>query len=76
MKIVTFTEFRRNASVLLSAVEQGESLLILRHGKPIAEINPVAEKTSTPAWKEPALRLASKGIGLSAAILEERVNEI
>jgi len=40
LKTVTFTEFRKNASSLFSDVEKGETLLVLRHGKPIAEIFP------------------------------------
>ncbi|PID74902.1 MAG: type II toxin-antitoxin system prevent-host-death family antitoxin [Desulfobacterales bacterium] len=75
MKTVTFTEFRKNASGLLSAVEQGEVFTIIRHGKPIAEISPASEQKALPAWKKPALRLTVKGQGLSAAILAERANE-
>ena len=73
MKLVRFTEFRKHASGLFSEVEGGETLIVLRHGKPIAEISPVGlagQKGS--AWKRPGLRLASKGAGLAAAILEER----
>ena len=73
MKTVTFTEFRKNASVLLSDVEEGEVLIVVRHGKPIAEVSPVS--SPRPAWKDPALRLSVKGAELSAAILEERSNE-
>ena len=40
MKTVTFTEFRKNASGFFSEVENGETILILRHGKAIAEILP------------------------------------
>jgi prevent-host-death family protein len=41
MKQVTFTEFRRNAATLFDSVERGETVRILRHGKPIAEILPL-----------------------------------
>ncbi|MEI6531083.1 MAG: type II toxin-antitoxin system prevent-host-death family antitoxin [bacterium] len=75
MKTVTFTEFRRNASVLLSNVERGEVLVVIRHGKPIAEISPVSSAPGVPAWKQPALRLAATGAGLAAAILAERSDE-
>lgn len=75
MKTVTFTEFRRNASELFSDVERGEVLLIIRHGKPIAEVSPVSSSDGLPAWKQPALRLASRGMRLSAAILEDRTDE-
>lgn len=76
MRTVTFTEFRRRASGLLSEVEKGEVLLVLRHGKPIAEISPVSERAlGIPSWKRPGLRLSTKGASLSSAILEERAHE-
>ncbi len=75
MKTVTFTEFRKNASGLFSAVEQGEVFVVIRHGRPIAEISPVATQNAMPNWKKPALRLSTGGKGLSEAILAERSNE-
>ena len=76
MKTVTFTELRAHASGLFSDVESGETLLVLRHGKPIAEITPVSpDRAGTPSWKRPALKLTARGAGLSAAILEERRRE-
>ncbi len=76
MKTVTFTEFRKNASSLFSDVERGESLLVLRHGKPVAEVSPAASvQNAAPAWKRPGLRLAVKGAALSDAILEDRDRE-
>ncbi len=76
MTSVTLTEFRSNASGLLDRVELGETLVVLRHGKPIAEVIPVSQADRTrPSWKSPALRLTSKGRGLSLAILAERDHE-
>jgi prevent-host-death family protein len=76
MRTVTFTEFRRKASQLLSDVEGGQTIVVLRHGKPIAEVSPPqGERGDRPSWKRPGLRLASKGASLSAAILEERRRE-
>lgn len=72
MKTISFTEFRKNASSLFSIVEDGEVIVILRHGKPIAEIIPVSPKHGIPSWKRPGLRLSVKGVKLSSAILEER----
>ena len=75
MKTITFTEFRKHASSLFSAVEDGEIIVVLRHGKPIAEISPVSQKNDAPSWKKPGLRLSVKGTELSSAILEERERE-
>lgn len=76
MKTVTFTEFRKHASGLLSDVEKGESLLVVRHGRPIAEISPPStEHAAQPSWKRPRPRLTIKGASLSATIIEERRRE-
>lgn len=73
MKTVNFTDFRKKASRYFSDVEQGETLLIIRHGKVIAEISPAEEmKLEQPSWKKPGLKLAVKGASLSSAIIEER----
>lgn len=76
MITIPFTEFRRNASGLLDRVEKGEALLVIRHGRPVAEITPViGNERRTPSWKRPGLRLVAKGGRLSAAIIEERKRE-
>jgi len=73
MKTISFTEFRNQASEMMTAVENGETLLVMRHGRPIAEISPVTAEQ--PSWKRPALRLSTTGAGLAAAIIEEREHE-
>ena len=76
MTTVTLTDFRSHASGMLTRVEQGETLVVLRHGRPIAEVSPYIEKNAIqPSWKRQALRISAKGEGLSAAILEERERE-
>jgi len=73
MRTVSFTEFRNHASDMMTEVENGETILVMRHGRPIAEISPVAAQQ--PSWKRPALRLSTTGVGLAAAIVEEREHE-
>lgn len=76
MKQVSFTDFRMQASALFDAVERGEQVLVLRHGKPIAEIRPVVNDLSgSPSWRRAGPRLVAKGAGLAAAILGERGRE-
>lgn len=72
MTTVSLTEFRSHASGMLTRVERGETLVVLRHGRPVAEICPVKGEDQ-PSWKKPALRLTAKGAALSSAILEDRV---
>jgi antitoxin (DNA-binding transcriptional repressor) of toxin-antitoxin stability system len=76
MKQVTFTEFRRNAAAFFSSVERGETVRILRHGKPIAEIIPLPAPRATLSWKRPgpALIPGSRRGSLSKEILRERNN--
>lgn len=76
MTAVTFTTFRSQASGMLRRVERGETLVVLRHGRPIAEVSPVSTDTGgTPSWKRPGPRLVAKGASLSSAILAERTDE-
>jgi antitoxin (DNA-binding transcriptional repressor) of toxin-antitoxin stability system len=76
VKTITFTEFRKRASGVISDVERGEAFLVLRHGKPVAEISPPSPECSAgPSWKRPALRLTAKGASLASAIREERRRE-
>jgi len=76
MKTVTFTDFRKKASVFLTEVEHGESIVLLRRGKPIAEVIPFSDRTrQTPSWKRSGIRLQIQGSDLSSAILEERESE-
>lgn len=73
MKTISFTEFRNHASDMMTEVEHGETLLVVRHGRPIAEVSPATDQQ--PSWKRPALRLSAKGAGLAIAILQERKRE-
>jgi len=76
MKLVAFTEFRRKASGFIDEVESGGTLVLLRRGKPVAEISPYSEGLErTPSWKQPGLHLQVPGSELSSAILEEREAE-
>ncbi|MFQ5486759.1 MAG: type II toxin-antitoxin system Phd/YefM family antitoxin [Desulfobacterales bacterium] len=73
MKTITFTDFRKGASGFITEVEHGETLIILRRGKPVAEIVPFSDRDQRlPAWKQPGIRLCITGSDLSSAILEER----
>lgn len=57
MRSVAFTEFRKDASALLSAVEEGETIQVIRHGKPIAEIRPCNSTINKlPSWKKKRIK--------------------
>ena len=75
MRTITSTELRTHTSEVFSDVEKGGTLLVLRHGKPVAEISPPSASRAALSWKQPGLRLTAKGASLSSAILEERRRE-
>lgn len=71
MKQATFTELRNNAKQFFDIVEAGESVRILRNGRPIADIVPVAPEV--PSWKRRmAQPLVLDGGMISDLILEDR----
>ena len=73
MKTISFTDFRKQASNLITEVENGESIILIRRGRPVAEVIPFVEQDlKNPSWKQPGLRLRRRGKDLSSAILEER----
>ena len=73
MKTITFTDFRKRASGFITEVEHGETLVLIRRGRPVAEIVPFSDRAqSLPSWKQPGIRLTTSGSDLSSAILQER----
>jgi prevent-host-death family protein len=71
VKQATFTEARNHAKQYFDLVEAGESVRVLRNGKPIADIVPVMAEL--PSWKRRKVQpLVLDGIALSRMILEER----
>ncbi len=77
MQMLPLSEFRANASAMLDLVEQGETVRILRHGKPVADLVPVREGVPerVPSWKrkiEPLRYQRADGKSLAQLIIEER----
>lgn len=73
----SLSEFRAHASEMIDLVEQGATVLILRHGKPVAELVPVRGATSAkvPHWKlpiEPLRIQRPDGKSGSQLIIDER----
>jgi prevent-host-death family protein len=71
MRQATFTEVRNQAKQYFDAVEAGETVRVLRNGKPIADIVPII--ADLPSWKRrKAQPLVLDGVVVSRMILEER----
>ena len=72
MKQATFSELRNHAKRYFDFVESGESVRVVRNGKPIADIVPLSQ--NLPSWKRRlAQPLVIDGVLLSTLILEKRV---
>jgi len=71
MKQASFTEVRNHAKQYFDIVASGESVRVLRNGKPIADIIPVVAEL--PSWKRrKAQPLVLDSVSVSRMILEER----
>ncbi len=49
--------------------------MIIRHGKPIAELKPIDSNKKIPSWKSPGLNISIPNVSLSAEILKQRMEE-
>jgi prevent-host-death family protein len=70
MKSVTFSELRNNAKKYFDTVEQGETLEVFRHGKPVAILMPAGSRRRSSTRDVSPLRVP--GVSLAKAILKER----
>ena len=71
MRQATFTEVRNHAKEYFDLVESGESVRVLRNGKPIADIVPIP--ADLPSWtRRLAQPLVVPGVSVSRMSLEER----
>ena len=69
MVTVSFTKFRQKATSYIDAVEKGETIQVLRHGKVVARVVPPVSKQ--PSWKT-SKPFVIPGLDFSKAILKER----
>lgn len=76
MITTAFTEFRKKTASYFDKVENGESVIITRHGRPVAELIPTTIDSHQVSWKKPALKMRIKGVNICKAILEDREKSI
>ncbi len=71
MKQANFTEVRNHAKLYFDLVESGESVRVLRNGKPIADIVPI--QPELPSWKRRSVQpLVLSNVSASLLVLQER----
>ena len=59
MEYIQFTEFRNHSKEYFDKVEDGAGFVVIRKGRPIAQIIPF--KVSLPGWKRDIRRIKLKG---------------
>ena len=55
MNFLKFTDFRNNSKEYLDKVENGDSFIIIRQGKPVAKIIPFNNETQ--GWKREHVKI-------------------
>jgi prevent-host-death family protein len=65
-------EAKAKLSAYLSQVEQGEEILILRRGKPVAVLRPVEEPAPLPSLKDFRKNIRIEGLSASETIISMR----
>ncbi len=75
MITLPLSEFRANASSTLDLVQQGQTVRIMRHGKPVADLVPVRDTAAgddLPNWKRPFVPVQlPPGVSLAQAVRDE-----
>ncbi len=76
MRSINIKEARRTLGDLVDAAEQGESVLITRHGKEVARLDPAASGAagSLPDLTEFRASVKAKGKPISKQVAESRRN--
>lgn len=78
LSALSLSQFRANLASTLDLVEQGQTVQILRHGKPVAQVTPVPSDASAkvPRWKQPIFEplniVRADGKTGAQLIIEER----
>ncbi len=72
METAKFTELRARARYYFDKIETGETIRVIRHGKPVADIIPFKGNHKKLYWKEPGVKVNLNGISLSKEIISDR----
>lgn len=68
---VSTNELKQKLNIILSHIEKGERCIVIREGKPIAEIAPV--ESSSPSWKRPIEKIVlPNGVNIQDYVEAER----
>ena len=65
-------EVKAKLSAYLSHVEQGEEVMIVRRGKPVAMLKPVEQAAALPSMKNFREKISLRGLPASQTIIKMR----
>jgi prevent-host-death family protein len=68
-------EAKTQLAKLLDDVERGETIVITRHGKPIAQVSPIARPSRSMREVIDDIRESRKGVKLDGITIKELINE-
>lgn len=73
MEYARSTDLRRHLGRYIERIEQGESLILIHRGKPIARITPFEpERRKEPTWKRPIEAHELRGRPIGETLRDER----
>jgi prevent-host-death family protein len=72
MRSISCTDLRNNAKACFDAVEAGETIEVVRHGRPIAQIRPIRTGPHARWVNRPKPIRLKAGASLTNAVLAER----
>ena len=65
-------EVKAKLSAYLSHVEQGEEVMIVRRGKPVATLKPIEQAAALPSMKSFREKISLRGLPASQTIIKMR----
>ena len=77
MESISIKEARKHLSDLVTAAENGESIIITRRGKQVTKLDPInaGDRKGLPELSDFRASIKIKGQPLSSAIIEQRKKE-
>ncbi len=72
MDQINIREAKARLSAYLSLVEQGEEVLILRRGKPVAVLKPIEKPTKLKSMKDFRAKIKIRGLPASETTIRMR----